>query len=115
MNTAANPPATAAGPRAGWGAMYPDGSRYLATSAIIDVARTYMTQGLGAPVEATLYDTMTGQVVPNTGIPSGALMPMFSPDGTLLVFNDNALGNAHGLAIMKYDVANNTAREARTC
>lgn len=114
MMTAANPPAMTAGPRAAWGAMYPDGSRYLATSAQIDVARTYMTQGLGAPPDATLYDTATGQVVPNTGIPGGALMPMFSPDGTLLVFNDNALANAHGLSLMKFDIKTSTATEPRT-
>ena len=45
----------------------------------------------------------------NTGIPTGALMPMFSPDGTHLVFNDNAIAMAHGLAITNYDVKTNTA------
>ena len=114
MTTSANPPARMAGPRAAWGALYPDGSRFLATSAQIDIARTFMTQGLLAPPEATLYDTATGQVVSNTGIPAGALMPMFSPDGTMLAFNDNALANAHGLALMKFDVASNTASEPRT-
>jgi hypothetical protein len=106
---AANPPAASAGPRAGFGAFYPDGSKYLATSAVIDVARTFMTQGFGAPADATLYDASTGQPVTNTGIPTGALMPMFSPDGTRLAFNDYAIGMAQGLAIMSYDVKTNTA------
>jgi hypothetical protein len=106
---AANPPANAAGPRAAFGAFYPDGSKYLAQSAVTDVARSLMTQGPGAPQAATLYDATTGQVVMNTGIPTGALMPMFSPDGTHLVFNDNAIGMAHGLAITNYDVKTNTA------
>jgi hypothetical protein len=36
---------------------------------------------------------------------------MFSPDGTYLVFNDYAIEEAHGLAIMRYDVMTNTASE----
>src|SRR5262249_30272559 len=103
------PMGTAAGPRADFGALYPDGSTYLATSAVIDVARTFMTEGVDAPQNATLYDAQTGQVVQNQGIPPGALMPMFSPDGTLLVFNDYAIDMAHGLAIMRYDVKTHRA------
>jgi hypothetical protein len=107
----AAPTAIAAGPRAGFGAFYPDGSVYLATSTAIDVARTYMTEAANAPVDATLYDAQTAQVVANHGIPPGALMPMFSPDGTLLVFNDNAIEAAHGLAIMHYDASTHTAAD----
>jgi hypothetical protein len=106
---AANPTGAAAGPRGNFGAFYPDGSKFISTSAVIDVARTFMTQGLGAPQEATLYDSNSGQVVANMGIPPGALMPMLSADGTRLVFNDNAIANAHGLAIMQYDVKTDTA------
>src|SRR5262249_24420261 len=65
--------------------------------------------GVDAPQNATLYDAQTGQVVLNQGIPPGALMPMFSPDGTLLVFNDYAIDMAHGLAIMRYDVKTHRA------
>lgn len=108
-----NPPGTAAGPRTSFGALYPDGSRYLSTSVVIEVARSALTQGAGGPTEATLYDTATGAVVPSTDIPTGALMPMFSPDGTRLVFNDFALDNAHGLAVMDYDVVANRASNHR--
>ena len=59
-----------------------DGSKYLSTSVAMEVARAALAQGLGAPADATLYDTTTGQVVPDTAVPPGALMPMFSPDGT---------------------------------
>ncbi|MEY4580301.1 MAG: hypothetical protein RL701_5004, partial [Pseudomonadota bacterium] len=86
----ANPPGNQAGPRGNFAALYPDGSKYLSTSVVIDVARTFMTQGLGAPQDATLYNAATGANLPNVGIPTGALMPMFSPDGTRLVFNDYA-------------------------
>ncbi|MET0389115.1 MAG: hypothetical protein ABW321_24290 [Polyangiales bacterium] len=109
----ANPPGNGAGPRGSFGALYPDGSKYLATSLVIDVARSFMTQGIGGPVDATLYDLGSGAAVPNMGIPTGALMPMFSPDGTRLVFNDFALGQAHGLALMTYDVATDTASDYR--
>jgi hypothetical protein len=108
-----NPPSMPAGPRGAYGALYPDGSVYLATSAVIDVARGSLAQALDAPVDATLYETDTGMVLPSNGIPTGALMPMFSPDGKLLVFNDYALGQAHGLALMDFDVTTKTASNYR--
>ncbi|MEY4582996.1 MAG: hypothetical protein RL701_7699, partial [Pseudomonadota bacterium] len=61
--------------------------------------------------DATLYNAATGANLPNVGIPTGALMPMFSPDGTRLVFNDYAIDNAHGLALMNYDVSKDTASD----
>jgi WD40-like Beta Propeller Repeat len=106
---APNPPGVAAGPRTSFGALYPDGSKYLSTSVVIEVARANLTQMLGGSADAELFDTTTGMVVPNTGIPTGALMPMFSPDGTRLVFNDNALDSAHGLALMNYDTMTDAA------
>jgi hypothetical protein len=109
--TQPNPPSMAAGPRGGYGALYPDGTFYLSTSAVIDVARSSLTQSFDAPVEATLYETDTGTVIPNTGIPTGALMPTFSPDGSLLTFNDNAAGDAHGIAVMAFDAASKTASD----
>jgi hypothetical protein len=111
--TQPNPPAMQAGPRGGFGALYPDGSVYLATSAITDVARSSLAQAPGAPTDATLYQTDTGTVVANTGIPTGALMPIFSPDGSLLAFNDYAANAAHGLALMSFDIATKTASNYR--
>jgi hypothetical protein len=101
---AANPPGTSAGARTAFGALYPDGSKYLATSVVVPVGHAELAQGAGASPDAALYDTASGMVVPDTGIPVGALMPMFSPDGTRLVFNDYAIDSAHGLALMDYDV-----------
>jgi hypothetical protein len=40
-------------------------------------------------------------------------MPMFSPDGTQLVFNDYAIDKGHGLAIMRYDTADDSASNYR--
>jgi hypothetical protein len=84
-----------------YSAMYPDGSHYLVGSQVIDVARMNVaTPGTG---KATMYETDTGKTLPMMGIPADVLMPSFSPDGSLLVFNDYALGNAHGIALMDYD------------
>jgi hypothetical protein len=108
-----NPTGVAAGPRTSFAALYPDGSRYLSGSVEIEVARARGTQGPGGKNAATLYDTATGAEIPGSGVPTGALMPTFSPDGTQLVFNDNALDKAHGLALMSYDTANDLASKYR--
>jgi hypothetical protein len=63
------------------------------------------------PSNAALYETDTGTVVSGSGIPNGAMMPTFSPDGTLLVFADYAIQNGHGLAVMRYDAAQRKASD----
>ena len=99
-----------AGQRGAFGALYPDGSTYLSGSSAVEVARSNMTSQ-GQTGDATLHDAMDGAVIQNIGIPKGALMPMFSPDGTRLVFNDYAIDAAHGLAVMNYDVKTHTASD----
>ncbi len=101
---APNPTGSPAGDRVSFGALYPDGSKYLSTSTAAPVGHADIAQAPGTPADSALYDTATGEVVPNTGVPTGAIMPMFSPDGTRLAFNDFAIDSAHGLAVMDYDV-----------
>jgi hypothetical protein len=109
-STGPNPPgATNVGPRGSYGALYPDGSKYLSTSVQIEVARANLSQGLGGSPDSTLFDTTSGMVVPNTGIPTGALMPNFSPDGSKLAFNDFAIEMGQGLVVMNYDTKADTA------
>ena len=94
------------GPRASFGALYPDGSKYLSTAVwplIIDPGLSALWSPADAPPEAQLYDTETGEIIADTGITANAMMPMFSPDGRFLVFNDIAL-MSFGLALMDYDV-----------
>lgn len=110
---AANPAGTPAGQRVSFGALYPDGSKYLSTSTATPVGHADIAQPPATPADSALYDTTTGQAVPNTGIPTGAMMPMFSPDGTRLVFNDFAIDAAHGLAVMDYDVKGDKATNYR--
>jgi hypothetical protein len=110
---ASNPPGAPAGPRASYGALYPDGSKYLSTSTSTSVGHAEIAQAPGAPPQSALYDTATGQEIPDTGIPPGAVMPMFAPDGTRLVFNDMAINGADGLGVMDYDVKANKATNYR--
>jgi hypothetical protein len=92
-----------------FGALYPDGSKFLAPSgnaAIVADANQVMPLAAAA-----LFDAITGAAIPDTGIPDSASMPNFSPDGTHLVFNDTKLGAAHGLAVMNYDTHTNKASD----
>jgi hypothetical protein len=112
---AANGPTPApkmAGSNGSWVALYPDGSAFLTMSSAIDVARASLFGGFGGgSPNASLYDAKTGQPIASTGIPPGALMPFFSPDGTYLVFNDFAVEQAHGIVLMKYDSKAHAASE----
>jgi hypothetical protein len=105
------PTPTMPGTNATWVALYPDGSAYLSMSTAVDVARAGIFGGLGGTTNATLFDTKTGKQIASMGIPMGALMPFFSPDGTFLVFNDYAIDQAHGIAIMHYDTKTHTATD----
>lgn len=94
-----------------YAALFPDGSKYLQPSLAADVGRSLLTSGvaLATSTDAALYDTNTGMKLTSQGIPTGALMPSFSPDGRLLVFNDNAVNGARGLATVNFDNATNRA------
>jgi hypothetical protein len=111
---AANPsPLVASAPNGTFVGLYPDGSLY--------VGSAHPNNGLGGPrsggpgsmgpVNSGLYETDTGNSVANAGIAAGAMMPMFSPDGTLLTFTDVAIGNGsgQGLAMMSFDKSSRMA------
>ncbi len=94
--------------------MYPDGSLY--------VTNAHPGQNMGPRAgflgsqgteTAALHETDTGNVVANSGIPTGTMTPMFSPDGSLLAFNDYAIGNGHGLAVMSFDKGTRAASAYR--
>jgi hypothetical protein len=122
------PPLVANAPNATFVGVYPDGSLYIGNAhPNSDPAATLgfggpRSGGPGAtgPVHAGLYETDTGNQVNNcsgggadagdcTNIPTGAMMPMFSPDGKHLTFTDNAIANGGGLATMAFDKASRTA------
>jgi hypothetical protein len=105
--------ATQFGTMGSFGALYPDGSKYLAPAGDAGILPQFALKV--SPLSASaLFDTTTGMVVADTGIPASASMPMFSPDGTVLVFNDRMLSDAHGLAVMNYDTHSHKASNYKT-
>jgi hypothetical protein len=110
----ANPaPLVANAPNATFVGLYPDGSLY--------IGNAHPNGGMGGPrpggplatgpASSGLFETDTGNAVSNSNIPTGAMMPMFSPDGKLVTFTDTAIGNGNGqgLATMTFDKASRTA------
>jgi hypothetical protein len=93
--------------------MYPDGTLY--------VGNAHPNGGMGGPrpggplatgpASAGLFETDTGNAVANSNIPTGAMMPMFSPDGKQIAFTDTAIGNGNGqgLATMTFDKTSRSA------
>jgi hypothetical protein len=115
---AALPAPNRVGSNVAFAALYPDGSKYLSSTlgAWLGGSIGMYLSGLLFTDEGTsrLHDALTGQVIANTGIPTTAAMPMFSPDGKLLVFNDGMLDTFHGLAAMDYDTTTNKATNYRS-
>jgi hypothetical protein len=122
----ANPaPLVPNAPNATFVGVYPDGSLYIGNAH--PNSDPNATLGFGGPrsggpgstgpVHSGLFETDTGNAVDAncadggtcTGIPTGAMMPMFSPDGKLLTFTDNAIASGGGLATMSFDFASRTA------
>ena len=110
-----NPPAIAPGPgqRAAFGALYPDGSRFLETSVSVEIARTSLTTPVAGFTDARMFETDTGAEIATTGISAGALMPMFSPDGQYLAYNDYAANNGQDITVVRFDAATNSASDQR--
>lgn len=88
---------TTAVPTAAFAGLYPDGSIYVsnANQGGVGALATGPTSGV--------YETATGTAVTGTGVPSTAMTPSFSPDGSLLVFTDYAINSGRGLALMNFD------------
>ena len=99
-------------PRAGFSALYPDGSVYLTTGrtqpgpfgSLIGTPPGNITGTFG-PEESKLYDTDSGAEITGSGIEPYAYMPMFSVDGSAVVFNkmDTSGVGGHTLTIMDFD------------
>jgi hypothetical protein len=105
--------------RVGFSAPYPDGSRYVTQGAIGDgptptgsgLPYAVNVWGCFGPETSKLYDGETGSEIADSGIVDYAYMPMFSLDGTALVFNQMEQLNGmyepqaggHALALMDFD------------
>jgi hypothetical protein len=127
---ATNPVALASTMNDDWGlsAVYIDGTRLLTAGEPTDsTAQTGLfpcgagdNPGMIGPKVNLMYDTKTGMTIPFSGLavsgPNGpdagvgphAMMPMFSPDGTKIVFNDTDNHQGHSLMVQDFDAATNT-------
>jgi hypothetical protein len=91
-------------------ALVPDGTLYLATAH--PSGRGPRSYGPSV-MNATLFETATGNEIMGTGIPVGATVPSFSPDGTGLAFYDPAIAEGNGLALMDFSEVARSASNYR--
>jgi hypothetical protein len=104
----------------GFSAVYPDGSRLLTDGQANTADPTLFPAGQGdnpgmvGPKASAMYDPNTGNTIPTTGLPQHVMMPSFSPDGTMVVFNDVDTGGGHSLALMSFDASKNAFSNAKT-
>jgi hypothetical protein len=112
-DTAPNSPPARAAPGTSFAGLTPDGKLYLSSAATLEVG-PQLQGGVGAAIgDSLLYETDTGTIVQNTGIPTTAMMPTFSADGSLLTFSDAAQAG-RAIVVMDFDQKNRKASNART-
>lgn len=110
VNTSLNPPPLVPNAMNGsFAGVHPSGSLYVSNAHPGGMGPRSGGTGSQGNLTAETYDTNTGALVTNTGIPTGAMTPMFSTGGDRLAFNDYAIGSGHGLAVMSFDVTTRTA------
>ena len=99
-------------PGAEFAGVVPDGTLYLGSARPQGVGpRAYAPSP--SPT-AVLYETATGQSISAASIPAGAMVPAFSPDGTLLAFDDYGINAGRGLAMMDFSESARVATNYRT-
>jgi hypothetical protein len=114
LGTGVNPPPLSNTlQRAGFAALFPDGSVYLTTGRLaggpigpFPGAPIGNVAGTFGPETSKLYDTATGAEITGSGVVDYAYMPNFAIDGSLVVFNhvDAAdVATGHTLSVMRYD------------
>jgi len=87
------------------GALTPDGTRLL-SNGIAPTAP--VPRGLTGPYASQLFDTKSGKVIeaPTLGDQvKYALTPTFSPDGSLIAFNNRDASTGQRLSVMDYDAS----------
>jgi hypothetical protein len=114
LPNAANPTPLASNAMDDWGfsAVYPDGSRLLTAGESADstsVTKLFPVAnvnnpGMIGPKANVMYNPTTGATITFTGLSDQhAMMPMFSPDGKKIVFNDVDNHGGHALVVQDFD------------
>lgn len=112
--TQADPPALTTAPGAAFSGVSPDGTVYFETAHPAGQVRPQGTPADMAVVnDAALYETDTGAAISGSDIPPGAMMPIFSPSGSLIAFNDFAENGGKALAVMDFDPVSRKAANRR--
>ena len=104
-DTTPNPMPSRAAVSSAFTGLYPDGSVYI-NNAVQNGIGPNINGGPGGgllPATATLRETDTGTEITGSGIPPSASMGTFSPDGTLIAYNDLAQAGGGGISLMDYD------------
>jgi hypothetical protein len=98
-----------------FGALYPDGSKFLRFGVVPDTMMPGANwapnvRGLGqfGDLPSLLYDTKSGADLKATGQPAHMMMPIFSADGKMVAFNHYDTGTGHTIAVMSFDNKTNT-------
>lgn len=110
----------------GFAGVYPDGSVLMTNGPKnAQVLGTQFPNGAGQPVAleantSRLIDTSTGAVLVDPANPGTSgwnvlhgNMPMFSPDGKHMVYNDQDQNNAHSLWVIDFDIGTRTFSNKR--
>jgi hypothetical protein len=106
-------------PEAGFAGIYPDGSRLMTNGPPNASASIFFPTAPGdvtALVQSTsqMLEVKTGNVLKPAGWNAPhAQMPMFSPDGKHIVYNDYDQGQGHSLFMADYDYASNAFSNPR--
>jgi hypothetical protein len=110
-------------PEAGFAGIFPDGSRMMTNGPpSASNASGFFPAGAGnlpaliGPAESHLLDARSGARLPAPGWDGEVLhaqMPMFSPDGRMIAYNDADQGGGHSLWIADFDPATNTFSNRR--
>jgi hypothetical protein len=106
----------------GFAAVYPDGTLLLTSGEPADSTATTLFPGVAGnnpgmigPKKTAMYAASTAHPIAFTGLSAQyAMMPMFSPDGTHVVYNDYDAGSGHTLTVMAFDVSSKTFSNATT-
>jgi hypothetical protein len=106
-----------------FGALYPDGSKFMNYGAVANSGTNANApwapdvRGVGqhGNLPATLYNTTTGAVIPTTGLDTAPymMMPAFSADGKMIAFTHYDKDQGHTIAVMDFDNATNAFTNLR--